>query len=533
MMCHASKCVAYLLSQVLSNNEGLLDRDCLTNIIIIAGRNSMPATFDGESLAKGVTNQVPSDAGVNLLLQILEQIGPDYHNVMEADDIFRRQPLHYGALYGLTSVCQAILNFLQGPGQDISASRKALLSADFEGFTPLHFALTCNFVPLVRIFLDALDSGYGTGDNAEDDDLRSVLGGLLLALRFQYDGIVYLLSGRHIDDTNQRSTNGQTALHIVAQTGRDDYMRLLLKAASKYQNAVDVSETVYGWTPLFFACVAGHLTLVKLLLQAGASQTILDHQGWTAKEHAAFRGHLAIAGTLEMCNMRDPTGGPASEPLKAFVGAQCHFRTGHSYIIASLGVTQIGRQVTAVNLNCCSSEYSQSLHSNTRYSIEICAPGRNGSSYLVQLPVLDDKIDEPFVSPIDNSSDARLIFNIYRATPMHGTKGILAGSGTALLKRNSHLFGANRESLIREQTIPILERGELNCIGTVTFTFVIVNPPTHLYTPRLTSHSNEGADEVQLVGHRGIFNLSTSRPKPTLIRDQVLVRIPPATPIFS
>ena len=61
-----------------------------------------------------------------------------------------------------------------------------------------------------------------------------------------------------------------------------------------------------GWTPLFIACVEGHLSIVKLLIEAGANQHKLDCFGWTAKEHAAFRGYLQIAVLLCSSEVNDP-----------------------------------------------------------------------------------------------------------------------------------------------------------------------------------------------------------------------------------
>jgi glycerophosphodiester phosphodiesterase len=97
------------------------------------------------------------------------------------------------------------------------------------------------------------------------------------------------------------------------------------------------------------------------------------------------------------------------------------------------------------------------------------------------------------------------MFNIFCATPAHETKGILVGSGTALLDSHNHFFRAKRKSLVREHTIPILKRGALNFIGIVTFTFVIAKPLMHLDTPPLINYPIKEADQVQLVRHRGIF----------------------------
>jgi len=531
--CQSRRCAGFLLSEDLPNFSVGIDHNCLNHLITIAGRNNRPADRDdSETRPQGLTDQSHSEMGTSLLLQMLEQLGPSQKVVLQADDALGRLPLHYGALYGLSAICQSILNSLQVWGPGSSAAREAVLSTDSEGHTPLHCAVIHNHAAVTGLFLDTLEMDYQNSDEARDQHLMSVLGGLLLvALKSQYDDTVHLLVSTHID-ISHRSSRGETALYVAAQIGREDYVKILLEAASD-QNAIDVSEMVFGWTPLFIACAQGHVAVVKLLLQAGASQTIVDHLGWKAREHAVFRGHLEVAGTLEMCKTGDPTGGPARTPLKTAVGANCHLQTGHSHIIINLGVMQKARHVTAVDLNCCSSEHTQNLHTDAIFSIEISAPGGSGSSHFVHLPILDDMINEPFIFPIKNPSEARLMFKIFRATPAHGKKGMLVGSGTALLESHNQCFGAKRESLIREHTVPILERETMNFMGTVTFTFVIAKAFMHLTTPPSINYPIKEADQVQLIGHRGICLTDTLRRSAILIREKDLVKTPLVANIFS
>lgn len=346
--------------------------------------------------------------------------------------------------------------------------------------------------------------GYQTSDQAKDEHLRSVLSDLLLlALRSRYDGIVCLLISSHIN-INHQSSCGETALYIAAKIGREDYVNTILKASTN-QAVIDIFETVNSWTPLFVAYARGHLEIVELLLNAGASQTILNHRGWTAKQHAAFRGHLAAASILEDYFPEESSGGTASKIFDIAIGVSNKLRDGYSHIIVNLGTMQEGKQVTAVDLSCCSSKFSLSLEADTRFSIEVSIHGGSGSSGLVQLPILDDIVNDPFIFCTKNLSKAQLVFSIFCATPVEGKKGILIGSGTALLESDkSQLFGAQRESLIRELSVPILEKETLKFMGTVTFTFVIAKPFIHLDTPSIVyPFKDEG--QIQLVGHRGTF----------------------------
>lgn len=111
-------------------------------------------------------------------------------------------------------------------------------------------------------------------------------------------------------------------------------------------------------------------------------------------------------------------------------------------------------------------------------------------------------INEPFISPIKRPGEAQLVFDIFRTTPAHGKKGILVGSGTALLASQNHCFGAKRESLVREHTVPILEVQTSKYMGTVTFTFVIAKS---FNTPLSVNHIVKKLKPLQLIGHRGEF----------------------------
>ena len=95
---------------------------------------------------------------------------------------------------------------------------------------------------------------------------------------------------------------------------------VVLRLTAQYTPEItntDFDTSARGWTPLFIACVEGHLSIVKLLLDAGANQHKLDCFGWTAKEHASFRGYLEIAALLGSSEVNDalPSNYSTVEPL--------------------------------------------------------------------------------------------------------------------------------------------------------------------------------------------------------------------------
>ncbi|KAK4653582.1 Glycerophosphocholine phosphodiesterase [Podospora pseudocomata] len=243
---------------------------------------------------------------------------------------------------------------------------------------------------------------------------------LQVAIRNQDDERVLALVQ---DSKNLRylSARGENALHVAAQLGRLDYTNLLLKALAKGGLNHDIPDISRGWTPLFFAAVDGHFDIVQLLLEAGSNQHKKDHFGWTAKEYAVFKGHLAVAGLFETTDINGLTGGPEQSPIGPSVYAPEHCREGEQIIIATLGSSRKDRVVTEVDLSYCSS------------------------------------------------------------------------------------------SLIREQTVPILDKETMSVAGTVTFTFLIAKPYVHdLQGPQGFSTPEEWKTALTpvsspplLVGHRG------------------------------
>lgn len=258
-----------------------------------------------------------------------------------------------------------------------------------------------------------------------------------------------------------------------------------------------------GWNPLFHACALGQYDLVKRLLQLGCSQTATDDLGWTAQEYAVLHGHLAVAALFESGHLLDATKGPARPPAPTVAHPKLHCAEGERIIVASLGTERVDDFVTEVNLSYCSSVYDPRTYSGISYNLEVSAPGSAARPRLVRLPILDDQINDPFVFPIPATVEPQLMFKIIRQGAGADGQDIMVGSGTALLENNTRQLGAGRQSLIREQTIAILDKNTMAAVGTVTFTFMVANHFAHLQTPRQVVARKAG-EPPTLIGHRGL-----------------------------
>ena len=492
----AGDSAAFLLDQAFARYGVAVDCKLLNQIVTVLGWGRLS---DGQSNLKLLTCSLCDGAGAQngigegLFLRAIEHLGPSGGDVLLSKDVLGRCPLHYGAMYGLQTVCQRISGCFEERGLSCLAGQ--ILSADSQGQTPLHYAVINNHAGVTRVFLDVLD---GVEDSESQDKTAILHDVFSIAVKYQHDEIVHSLAQCRMG--SHPCSQGETALYVAAQSGRADYVEALLNH-NKDVN-LNTPEPVHGWSPLFVACVEGHAAVVSVLLRAGAKQDTHDYLGWTAKEHATLRGHLAIADIMDAGNTddldRSSGGGPASAPpTKTAPAEQGSFRNDRSYVIVNLGVLQYGQRGEALELRGSSLPKGVYAHNGLSMEISIAEGGNSPSqSHTVKLPLLRDMLNEPFVFPVVDPSAAVISFKLLRA----GHR--LVGSGAALLTSLNDGLGQGRESLVRTRTVAILERETLGVLGTVTFTFVVAKP-VDCAVPRPLTSRDVGGGGVQLVGHRG------------------------------
>jgi glycerophosphodiester phosphodiesterase len=469
--CNSQLCFENLLAKVFDIDGVVLDHELLNQIISMEGQ----------------TNDDGKKRDYSLFGFAFDYLVPRQTDALFTKDNCLRSSLHYGALYGLDSVCQPILRCAQGLGGGYASN--LILSSDYHGFTAFHYAVIKNHVDVATTFLETLRL-----DNRSDEASCWGLNDLLIiALRYQHDDMVFLLVKAGFGP-NSSSLHDESALYVASQIGREDYVKMLLEDGSDVD--INTPETPHGWTPLFIACVEGHQSIVELLLQAGADQDKVDHLGWTAKEHAALRGHLAVAAILKSWDSNNLTGGPASLLWKAESQTSSPLSVSEHQVIVNLGVLRKGEHVEAFDFDGSSA--------TTLSSLEMSISVEDNTSPILKLPLLSDMINEPFVFPTAMPSQARLVFNFYNSDHSYEERQ-LVGSAAALLGSDRKCFGENRESLVRERTVPIFEKATMDIMGTVTFTCIIAKPLASSETPSSPKQELE-KDTFQVVGHRGIYN---------------------------
>ncbi|KAE8138298.1 humps family-domain-containing protein [Aspergillus pseudotamarii] len=484
-----------LLSEAFPKYHITPDHRILNRMIITSGRQ----LTTGEHTTSKMCSQCSSrdfcgKPESNLFSLVVQQLALGEKSVLLEKDAFGRLPLHYSAIYGLPDICELLLDFSQKSGQEYP--EHLIMSLDSQRYTPLHYAVINNHALVTKAFLKALEPMRQTSDKARNHNLICILNDLLvIAIKHQYDDLVRLLAKFPLESHGEPS-HGETALYVAARSGNEVYVDILLEHG-RYPD-LDTPETVHGWTPLFIACVEGHHAVAKILLNAAAKQDVHDYSGWTAKEHAAVRGHLTLAGMLTSLDTEDPLGGPASTFMQPILQNTMPFRTDCHYLIINLGVLQSGKQVKAVELRDRSP--TELIAMNAGFLMEISTSERESKSQLVELPLLTDMTHEPFIFPVTDPDRAWISFKLLQASSTLTKGRNLLGGGTALIGSSSDYFGKNRESLIRERTVPILEKDTLDVLGKVTFTFVISKLISHRAGPLGRPLVTE--EGVQLVGHR-------------------------------
>ncbi|KAL4931920.1 ankyrin repeat-containing domain protein [Aspergillus undulatus] len=85
-----------------------------------------------------------------------------------------------------------------------------------------------------------------------------------------------------------------SAMHIAAQKGHERILRVLLEQGNMDPNSGDSD----GRTPIFYAAVGGHNSVVRLLLSHGSRVSHLDNDRRTVLHWTAHYQHLEVLRTL-------------------------------------------------------------------------------------------------------------------------------------------------------------------------------------------------------------------------------------------
>ncbi|KAG8512180.1 Inversin [Galemys pyrenaicus] len=231
-------------------------------------------------------------------------------------DVEGKIPLHWAANHKDPSAVHTVRCIL-----DAAPTESLLNWQDYEGRTPLHFAVADGNVTVV----DVLTSYESCNITSYDNLFRTPLHWAALLGHAQ---IVHLLLERNKSGTIPSDSQGATPLHYAAQSNFAETVKVFLKhpsvkddsdlegrtsfmwAAGKGSD--DVLKTMlslksdidinmadkYGGTALHAAALSGHVSTVKLLLENNAQVDATDVMKHTPLFRACEMGHKDVIQTL-------------------------------------------------------------------------------------------------------------------------------------------------------------------------------------------------------------------------------------------
>ena len=503
------------------------------NYITPAAPPVLAPPLPGSKESDGILELGKDDKVVLLFEYLLDNLTIEQRPALQMRDTYGRMPLHYAAQYGFVVICKIVISRMQSWGQyEVSEGIDAPFWQDSEGWAPLHLSVIGGHHITTRTLLEAEDWKGTSNSKAAVKRHMSKFGDVLaLATKKNFVIIVQLLVEAGVD-LNHQDDQGETALYIAARMGHTECAEVLLKGSCHQKANTEMQEKSFGWTPLLVACVDGNLPVVELLIEAGADLERPDMSGWTAKEHAALRGHIDIARRLvekipQSCqsscispcklsaslpinssltdrrsNCTSNGSGPptrTTEPVKTFGH---RYLTDESMILVSLGTMDIRKNIEVVKLDRIPLAHAHSTQLDTALSIVVSATGATGEPSIVDLPVQDNISTEPLVFTTVDATKVKLLFDI---VPTYaGTKDQIIGRGVALLSSIRPSIGSQRITLQGDVTVPIMAAHNLEVIGSVNFNFLIITPFKH---PKMSITENQtywkSMASTMVIGHRG------------------------------
>ncbi|KAB2575044.1 Glycerophosphodiester phosphodiesterase GDE1 [Lasiodiplodia theobromae] len=571
--CRSRQCIQKLLSQLtsLDDEDDLNKRNCIHRLVIAISRaKTNEAQNGGQSQGSGPFLGVPNDAAnfispaespvqlpppssiteqqssqllaandesVLMLSYLLDSLKPEQRSALSARDSYGRLPLHYAAQYGFVIICKIVINYMQKWGQfDVSHGIDSPEWQDLDGYAPLHLSVIGGHPLTTKTLLDS----ERWQDPDEKISIRksvSKSGAVLsLAVKSNFVQIVKLLVDAGVD-INYQDEQGETALHVAARYGHTECAKALITGTPDQKANVELAESTFAWTPLFIACVDGHLDVVKLLIEAGADLEKPDLSGWTPKEHAALRGHLDIATVLaeltpppattekeqeKQLPVRSESPPQSSieerrsnankdlrvpEPVKTFGH---RYLQNESMVLVSLGSMDMRKHIEPVKLDDIHISDAHATQLDTALSLVVSAQGASGEPTVIDLPVQENISTNPITFMTTDVAKVKLLFDI---VPTYaGSKERVVGRAVAMLSSVRQMVGSQRMNLKGDISVPIVAANTLEIIGSVNFNFLVITPFSH---PNLSITENQtywkSMTSTMVIGHRGLGKNLASR----------------------
>lgn len=506
-LCSSSKCLSLLVSR-LSRMGDFIKYPSYNPL-------SLQILHAAQRQEKNLQDQ-DAYRGLRLILDSLQV--RHWSNILLTPDSIGRLPLHYAAQHGMTATCRELverINSLKDSSEKANLSH--VLIPDYLRETPLSIAISQGHDEIVKLFLNSLHSIRSQVQPSDANNLEQLIHDLiLLAIRSQRIHITEILI-----DNEPRLLTRHPRIHE------------LLYTASQYGQASIVE---------------------RLLAHPSCDISTRDHSGWTAVDHAAFRGPPALVKILQGQRKESPVALRQSEqhinlPAQRPEGRNLASKevkldtktASYSHIFVNLGHFDMEKEPSILQIEAFRRLVAPIQIPDSSLTLEISGISCSAiTPYVVPFPILEDLSKDPLHFATKDPNAAKLLFRVY--TSVLGSNNnmprpVLIGSAVASLKDAREGLGTSLESLERDHTVSLVSSDAFGSsyAGSVTFTFVISKPFSHQGPPPTPSKLNLRRDDSPWVaGHRGkwheldyIFRSVVSN------REQGLVRTARGRTVYS
>ncbi|KAI1769394.1 hypothetical protein GGR53DRAFT_527666 [Hypoxylon sp. FL1150] len=510
ILCSSSKCLPLLISRLGANFD--FNRHASLNPLRVgmlhAARLSHHDLMDQDA-----------HRGARLVLDNLPPV--QWSNVLLFSDSLGRLALHYAAQHGMAAVCKEMTERLNSVRHFTTKdSVPIFLIPDNLGETPLSIAITQGHIEIVKLFLGWLRVPT-SGDQFGKEMLYDLVS---LAIRSQRADMTDILI-----EYEPRLITSHSKVHQLLYLASQYGQASIVEKLSALITNVNVGEPLNGRTPLMIASIYGHIDVVKVLLSHPRCDVgVRDCNGWTAVDHAAFKGtpdlvktlqdhgrgyEVSLASRLTEHGQRTNISSRHSKSQNyASRAVELDGQKGnHSHIFMNLGHFDMEKEPLILHIDpfrrmvapLCVPDSSLTLEIST---IDCEAPRQ----YSVSFPVLEDLLNDPFYFTAEDPNAAKLLFRVHCSVlgsnqPLQEQSHI--GSAVVSLKDLRRGLGPSLESLERDHTVSLVSSDVLGSkyIGSLTFTFVISKPFVFDGLPPTPSRVELRRDGSPLVaGHRGL-----------------------------
>lgn len=197
-------------------------------------------------------------------------------------------PFLAAASRGNVEICEFILSSVE------DGTKCKLLRCDNKtGDTPLKVAVAGGHESTVKLLLEAEEAS--TKSNNPEEEMYCVnrknnlgLSPLIVACERNLPSIVDLLIQFKATNITIRDNKGRHALAVASFCGCEDVVTFLLshmKQSTAVASLIDEKDSA-GCTALWLAARTGNLKMVQLLIDAGADESITDHEGLSPQDVA-------------------------------------------------------------------------------------------------------------------------------------------------------------------------------------------------------------------------------------------------------